>query len=159
MTFFEIGSQVARYPGLVRRLVRDGDETCNHTFTHVLLAGVPEWQRQAQIELTEAAIAGVTGHYTRLIRPPYSATPDAVSPLDERVLAQVAGVALLRRARELRQLGLAPARRVQDRRKREPSRDHRWHRDAARWRGNRAQTVAALRQPIPRLRARAGSGS
>lgn len=90
-TFFEIGSQVARYPNLVRLLVRDGDEIGNHTFTHVLLAGVPGWERQLQIQLTEAAIAGVTGHYTRLIRPPYSATPDAVTNEDEGVLARLAG--------------------------------------------------------------------
>jgi cellulose synthase/poly-beta-1,6-N-acetylglucosamine synthase-like glycosyltransferase/peptidoglycan/xylan/chitin deacetylase (PgdA/CDA1 family) len=90
-TFFLIGSQVARYPGLVRQLVRDGDEIGNHTFTHVLLSSVPGWQRSAQIDLTEAAIAGVTGRYTRLIRPPYSATPDAVTPQEDRVLAQLAG--------------------------------------------------------------------
>jgi cellulose synthase/poly-beta-1,6-N-acetylglucosamine synthase-like glycosyltransferase/peptidoglycan/xylan/chitin deacetylase (PgdA/CDA1 family) len=90
-TFFLIGSQVARYPGVVRELVRDGDEIGNHTFTHVLLSSVPTWQRDTQIDLTEAAIAGVTGRYTRLIRPPYSATPDAVTPQEERVLAQLAG--------------------------------------------------------------------
>jgi cellulose synthase/poly-beta-1,6-N-acetylglucosamine synthase-like glycosyltransferase/peptidoglycan/xylan/chitin deacetylase (PgdA/CDA1 family) len=90
-TFFEIGSQAARYPNLVRRLVADGDELGNHTFTHVLLSAVPSWERRMQIELAEATIAGITGHYTRLVRPPYSATPDAVTPLDERVLAGIAG--------------------------------------------------------------------
>jgi len=90
-TFFVIGSQAARYPGIVRQLVRDGDEIANHTFTHVLLSGVPPWQRRMQLGLTEAAIAGITGHYARLVRPPYSATPNAVTPLDERDLAQVAG--------------------------------------------------------------------
>ena len=44
-----------------------------------------------QIDLTEAAIAGITGHYARLIRPPYSATTDAVTPQDERELATLAG--------------------------------------------------------------------
>src|SRR3954471_277008 len=33
-TFFVIGSQAARHPDLVRRLVRDGNELGNHTFTH-----------------------------------------------------------------------------------------------------------------------------
>ncbi len=90
-TFFEIGSQAARYPDIVRQLVSDGDEIGNHTFTHVLLSGVPAWQRRMQVGLTEAVIAGITGHYARLLRPPYSATPDAVTPLDERDLAQLAG--------------------------------------------------------------------
>jgi len=90
-TFFEIGSQAARYPDIVRQLVRDGDEIGNHTFTHVLLSGVPLWQRRTQVGLTEAVIAGITGQYARLVRPPYSATPNAVTPLDERDLAQLAG--------------------------------------------------------------------
>lgn len=90
-TFFAIGSQAARYPGIVRQLVRDGNEIGNHTFTHAFLPGLPLWQRRMQIGLTEAALAGITGHYARLIRPPYSATPDAVTPLDERDLAQLVG--------------------------------------------------------------------
>jgi cellulose synthase/poly-beta-1,6-N-acetylglucosamine synthase-like glycosyltransferase len=90
-TFFEIGSQAARYPSLVRALVRDGNEIGNHTFTHVLLSAVPAWEDRVQIDLTEAALAGITGHYTRLIRPPYSSTPDAVTLRDERALARLAG--------------------------------------------------------------------
>jgi cellulose synthase/poly-beta-1,6-N-acetylglucosamine synthase-like glycosyltransferase/peptidoglycan/xylan/chitin deacetylase (PgdA/CDA1 family) len=90
-TFFLIGSEAARYPGIVRQLVRDGDELGNHTFTHVFLTGVPRWEGRLQIQLTEAVISGITGHYTRLLRPPYSATPDAVTPLDERTLAALAG--------------------------------------------------------------------
>jgi cellulose synthase/poly-beta-1,6-N-acetylglucosamine synthase-like glycosyltransferase/peptidoglycan/xylan/chitin deacetylase (PgdA/CDA1 family) len=90
-TFFLIGSQAARYPSIVRELVRDGDELGNHTFTHVFLSAVPAWEGHLQIELTEAVISGITGHYTRLLRPPYSATPDAVTPHDERTLAELAG--------------------------------------------------------------------
>ena len=90
-TFFLIGSLAARYPGLVRRLVADGDELGNHTFTHAFLSGIPLWEGRLQIELTEAVISGITGRYTRLLRPPYSATPTAVTPHDERVLARLAG--------------------------------------------------------------------
>jgi cellulose synthase/poly-beta-1,6-N-acetylglucosamine synthase-like glycosyltransferase/peptidoglycan/xylan/chitin deacetylase (PgdA/CDA1 family) len=90
-TFFEIGSQAARYPNLVRLVMRDGNEIGNHTFTHVLLSAVPYWEAKKQIELTEAVLVGVTGHYTRLIRPPYSSFPDAVTTRDERVLARLAG--------------------------------------------------------------------
>src|SRR5439155_20118130 len=90
-TFFVIGSDAARYPGLVRLVVRDGNELGNHTFTHVALANGSGWQRRLQLDLTEATIAGITGHYTRLVRPPYSATPDSVSRRDERELATLAG--------------------------------------------------------------------
>jgi cellulose synthase/poly-beta-1,6-N-acetylglucosamine synthase-like glycosyltransferase/peptidoglycan/xylan/chitin deacetylase (PgdA/CDA1 family) len=90
-TFFVIGSEAARHPDLVRLLVRDGNDLGNHTFTHVALSNGPGWQRRLQLDLTEAAIVGITGHYTRLVRPPYSATPDAVTSQDERDLAALAG--------------------------------------------------------------------
>jgi cellulose synthase/poly-beta-1,6-N-acetylglucosamine synthase-like glycosyltransferase/peptidoglycan/xylan/chitin deacetylase (PgdA/CDA1 family) len=90
-TFFVIGSDAARYPDLVRGLVRDGNELGNHTYTHVALSNGPGWQRRLQLDLTEATIAGITGHYTRLVRPPYSATPDSVSVQDEHDLAALAG--------------------------------------------------------------------
>lgn len=89
-TFFVVGSEVARQPGLVRQLVQDGHELGNHTFTHVDLSRAPEWQRRLQLELSEAAIVGVTGRYTRLIRPPYSATSDAVTAPQEKALARAA---------------------------------------------------------------------
>ncbi len=90
-TFFVIGSAASRHPDLIRLLVHDGNELGNHTFTHVALSNGPGWQRRLQLDLTEAAIVGITGHYTRLVRPPYSATPDAVTRQDERDLATLAG--------------------------------------------------------------------
>ncbi|MGZ4351931.1 MAG: bifunctional polysaccharide deacetylase/glycosyltransferase family 2 protein [Gaiellaceae bacterium] len=86
-TFFVVGSEVARHPEIVRQLVRDGYEIGNHTFTHTALSSGPEWQRRLQLELSESVIVGVTGHYTRIVRPPYSATSDAVTPSQERALA------------------------------------------------------------------------
>jgi cellulose synthase/poly-beta-1,6-N-acetylglucosamine synthase-like glycosyltransferase/peptidoglycan/xylan/chitin deacetylase (PgdA/CDA1 family) len=152
-TFFMIGSQAARRPDLVRLVARAGGEIGNHTFTHADLGALPAWQRRAQIDFTEAVLAGVTGRYPRFIRPPYSATPDAVTPRDERVLAQLIGSRYL--------LALADY----------DSRD--WTRPGVRrilanatpphrgrggvimlhdGGGNRAETVAALRLLIPRLR-------
>jgi cellulose synthase/poly-beta-1,6-N-acetylglucosamine synthase-like glycosyltransferase/peptidoglycan/xylan/chitin deacetylase (PgdA/CDA1 family) len=90
-TFFLIGSDAARHPDIVRTLVRDGNELGNHTFTHVALSNGPGWQRRLQLDLTEAAIVGITGHYTRLVRPPYSATPDSITRQTERDLAELAG--------------------------------------------------------------------
>ena len=90
-TFFVIGSQAARHPGIIRRLVRDGHELGDHTFTHTALTRGSEQQRRLQLELTEGVLAGITGHYARFVRPPYSATPDAVSPAQEHALARLAG--------------------------------------------------------------------
>ena len=89
-TFFVIGSQVARYPGIVRGLHRDGFELGNHTFTHADLSTLPSWVASEQVSLTESALAGAVGIRPRLLRPPYSATPSAVTPRQERALAGVA---------------------------------------------------------------------
>lgn len=88
-TFFVVGSEAARHPSIVRQIVADGEQIGNHTFTHVSLSNGPAWQRRMQLELTEATIAGITGRYARFIRPPYSATPDAVTPEQERNLAKL----------------------------------------------------------------------
>jgi cellulose synthase/poly-beta-1,6-N-acetylglucosamine synthase-like glycosyltransferase/peptidoglycan/xylan/chitin deacetylase (PgdA/CDA1 family) len=152
-TFFMVGSEAARHPDLVRLVERAGGEIGNHTFTHAALSSIPSWQRRAQIDFTEAVLMAITGRYPRFIRPPYSATPDAVTPRDERVLAHLIGSRYI--------LALADY----------DSRD--WARPGVRrivanatprkgrggvimlhdGGGNRAQTVAALRQLIPALRA------
>ena len=90
-TFFVVGSEAARHPDIVRMLERDGHELGNHTFTHATLSSGPLWLRRLQLSYTEAVTVGITGHYTRLVRPPYSATSDAVTPSDERSLAALAG--------------------------------------------------------------------
>jgi cellulose synthase/poly-beta-1,6-N-acetylglucosamine synthase-like glycosyltransferase/peptidoglycan/xylan/chitin deacetylase (PgdA/CDA1 family) len=90
-TFFLVGSQAARHPDLVRRLVREGHDIGNHTFTHAGLTEGRRWHRRLQLDLTEAVIVGITGRYARFLRPPYSASLAGVSHAQERELAQLAG--------------------------------------------------------------------
>jgi cellulose synthase/poly-beta-1,6-N-acetylglucosamine synthase-like glycosyltransferase/peptidoglycan/xylan/chitin deacetylase (PgdA/CDA1 family) len=89
-TFFVIGSKVVRHPRLVRSLRRSGFELGNHTFTHVDLATLPVWERRFQISLTERALDAATGVGSRLLRPPYSSVPAAVTPAQERAYADLA---------------------------------------------------------------------
>jgi len=89
-TFFEVGSMIVRWPEITRRLVRDGFEIGNHTFTHANLAALPDWEASAQIGATESAIAGVAGFRPRLVRPPYASTTSAVSASEARALTSVA---------------------------------------------------------------------
>ncbi len=88
-TFFEVGAQVVRYPGMTRMLHRDGFLLGNHTFTHAYLTSLPTWERRLQVSLAATAIAGQTGIMPRLLRPPYSSTPDAVTPADIRAWAPI----------------------------------------------------------------------
>jgi len=89
-TFFEVGSQVVRYPEVTRMLHRDGFALGDHTFTHADLSQLPGWEAQLQISLTESAISGITGTRPRLVRPPYSSTTEAVTPAEERAWGAVA---------------------------------------------------------------------
>jgi peptidoglycan/xylan/chitin deacetylase (PgdA/CDA1 family) len=89
--FFVVGSEVSRHPDVVRMLARDGHELGNHTFTHAALTNGADWMRRTQLDLTEAVLVGLTGRFSRLVRPPYSATPDAVTPAQERQLVKAAG--------------------------------------------------------------------
>ena len=89
-TFFVVGSQVVRHPGIVRRLRAQGFELGNHTFTHSDLAALPAWERNLQIGLTENALAGTVAVRPRLIRPPYSSVPAVVTPRQHRALEGLA---------------------------------------------------------------------
>src|SRR5262249_33930219 len=89
-TFFEIGSNAVRAPALTRRIVHDGFELGNHTFTHPDLATLPSWQRELQLSMTESAFSGIVGLRTRLLRPPYASTPDAVTPKQLLAWGQIA---------------------------------------------------------------------
>jgi cellulose synthase/poly-beta-1,6-N-acetylglucosamine synthase-like glycosyltransferase/peptidoglycan/xylan/chitin deacetylase (PgdA/CDA1 family) len=78
-TFFTVGSKVAKYPELAQRIVAEGHELGNHTYSHADLAAVPGWRLKLELSLTQRALAGATGLHTTLARPPYSATPDAIT--------------------------------------------------------------------------------
>jgi cellulose synthase/poly-beta-1,6-N-acetylglucosamine synthase-like glycosyltransferase/peptidoglycan/xylan/chitin deacetylase (PgdA/CDA1 family) len=89
-TFFVVGSEVVRHPDIVRRLHEDGFELGNHTFTHADLAALPGWEQTLQIGLTENALAGTVGLRARLVRPPYSSVPSAVSARQAKALGRIA---------------------------------------------------------------------
>jgi peptidoglycan/xylan/chitin deacetylase (PgdA/CDA1 family)/GT2 family glycosyltransferase len=86
-TFFLVGAHVASNPGLVQEELRDGDEIGSHTYTHVNLA-TAGWREDFELTLTQNALAGAAGVRTRLLRMPYSSTPDALSAADWRAAAR-----------------------------------------------------------------------
>jgi peptidoglycan/xylan/chitin deacetylase (PgdA/CDA1 family) len=69
--FFLVGRQVERHPDIARRIISEGHEIGNHSYSHPLyLSRTP---RQTRDELTRAqqAIADVTGVRPVWSRPPY----------------------------------------------------------------------------------------
>jgi cellulose synthase/poly-beta-1,6-N-acetylglucosamine synthase-like glycosyltransferase/peptidoglycan/xylan/chitin deacetylase (PgdA/CDA1 family) len=153
-TFFVVGSQAARHPAIVRNLARNGFGIGNHTFTHSALAMTARWQDELQLELTQSVIVGLTGHYARLLRPPYSATPDAVTVGQDRRLARLIGdhyvLALADLdSRDWERPGTAAI--VRNATPRGQDGGIVMFHDGG---GDRRQTVAAVERLIPRLRAR-----
>lgn len=70
-TFFVVGSEVAKYPAIVQREVREGHTVGNHTLTHPNL-GTGDIERQ--FGMTDRIIRAVTGIQTTLARLPYDGT-------------------------------------------------------------------------------------
>ena len=72
-TFFLVGVNAERYPGLVRRIVNEGHEIGNHTYYHSNLALC--WPEHIRLELnaTQLLLETITGRSTTLFRPPYDA--------------------------------------------------------------------------------------
>ncbi|MFI9817000.1 bifunctional polysaccharide deacetylase/glycosyltransferase family 2 protein [Saccharothrix variisporea] len=90
-TFFVTGVAAAQHPDLLERVVAEGHEVGLHTFTHVDLGQVGEARTSLELDQTRLALAGAVGRVSTLVRPPYSATPDALDNDDlagvERVVA------------------------------------------------------------------------
>lgn len=69
-TFFVVGSQVDRFPDLVRQEAAEGHEVANHTYHHVRLASIPGDLIETELKEGAKAIARAIGAETRLYRPP-----------------------------------------------------------------------------------------
>jgi poly-beta-1,6 N-acetyl-D-glucosamine synthase len=90
-TFFVIGQNAERHPGLLRRIWAEGHEIGNHTFTHPNLGAdppVPIERVRLELNATQRAIEADVGHSTILFRPPYNAdaeptTREEVIPIQE----------------------------------------------------------------------------
>jgi peptidoglycan-N-acetylglucosamine deacetylase len=86
-TFFLIGIQADKFPGLTARIYREGHEIGNHTFTHPDISNISPTFNRLELNLTEQLFASRLGIRTILFRPPYSIdaepdTEDEVRPLE-----------------------------------------------------------------------------
>jgi peptidoglycan/xylan/chitin deacetylase (PgdA/CDA1 family) len=75
-TFFIIGQNGAEYPDIMKRIVREGHELANHSWSHPNLAKMSDDAVRAQMQKTDEVIQAAAGKRTTLMRPPYgSITP------------------------------------------------------------------------------------
>lgn len=70
-TFFMIGENGVANPRLVQRVLAEGHDLGNHTFTHPNLGETSDSVAGVEINATQRLIEALTGRSTRLFRPPY----------------------------------------------------------------------------------------
>ncbi|KAF9438418.1 chitin deacetylase [Entomortierella beljakovae] len=81
-TFFVMGSNVVRYPEIMKAEVADGHHIASHTWSHHPLTTLSNQQIVAEIKWTEKAVFDITGLKMKYLRPPYG-------DIDNRVRAVV----------------------------------------------------------------------
>ncbi|MCK8624399.1 polysaccharide deacetylase family protein [Apilactobacillus sp. M161] len=78
-TFFELGSNVSKYPNISKQVAESGNLIGNHSWSHPQLNSLSKEQINKQIASTNAAIYKATGKMPSYLRPPYGATNSTVS--------------------------------------------------------------------------------
>lgn len=84
-TFFIIGQNGQANPSLVKRIVAEGHDIGNHSYTHPNLGEIPGKITELELNATQRLIESLTGRSSRLFRAPYFGdaepqTPDEVEP-------------------------------------------------------------------------------
>ena len=87
--FFLVGREAEQYPKLVERIVAEGHEIGNHTYTHPNLSEISAQQIRLELNATQRLIESITRRSTTLFRPPYNADSRPSDILEIRPLKQV----------------------------------------------------------------------
>ena len=77
-TFYVIGRNVEAYPDIARRIVAEGHEIANHTWTHPQLSRLSASRVADELRRTHETVLEVTGVRMTNLRPPYGAFNDSV---------------------------------------------------------------------------------
>jgi peptidoglycan/xylan/chitin deacetylase (PgdA/CDA1 family) len=72
-TFFVVGQCVAEYPEIAKRIVEEGHEIANHSWSHPQLTKLGEGGVTDQLGKTHDVVHQTTGVTMKLMRPPYGA--------------------------------------------------------------------------------------
>ncbi|WP_323034798.1 polysaccharide deacetylase family protein [Pararhodobacter sp.] len=72
-TFYVIGQSVRRYPEILHRIVAEGHEVGNHTWTHPTLSRLGNGSVLSEIDRTQEVVWRTVGALPVTMRPPYGA--------------------------------------------------------------------------------------
>ncbi|MFB9324468.1 polysaccharide deacetylase family protein [Paenibacillus aurantiacus] len=80
-TFFMVGTQVKKYPDMVKQIVADGHGIGNHTYHHANLAKLNENEIIQEIKTTDALFQHAVGFVPHLVRAPYGSVSDLLKSI------------------------------------------------------------------------------
>jgi cellulose synthase/poly-beta-1,6-N-acetylglucosamine synthase-like glycosyltransferase/peptidoglycan/xylan/chitin deacetylase (PgdA/CDA1 family) len=86
--FFLMGHNAENNPGLVQRILAEGHEIGNHTYTHPNLSLASPDQTRLELNATARLIEAITDRSTTLFRPPYNADSNPHDPREIDVIRQ-----------------------------------------------------------------------
>ncbi|HLZ78434.1 MAG TPA: glycosyltransferase, partial [Sphingomonas sp.] len=88
-TFFVIGENAVSHPALLNRIIDQGSELGNHSYTHPNMALVSGRGTRIELNATQRLIEAYTGRGTRLLRIPYFG--DAEPTTDDELVPALRG--------------------------------------------------------------------
>lgn len=83
-TFFVVGSKAQQYPGLIRRMIREGHSVQNHTYSHAWLTGCSDAVASLEISRGCDVIEAAAGVQPRCLRPPFGAINSRIESISTR---------------------------------------------------------------------------
>lgn len=72
-TFFVLGQNASRFPGVLQRAAAEGHEIGNHTWSHAKLTSCGREKLLSEMSRTRDAVIRATGQAPAVMRPPYGA--------------------------------------------------------------------------------------
>jgi len=91
-TFFVIGSQVQKYPELVKRIIEEGHELGNHTYSHSETFGFKTREKvEQELVKTNEVVKNVTGKKLNLYRPAFGVTNPRIASVVTKLNLLVIG--------------------------------------------------------------------
>lgn len=89
-TFFLIGKNAEKHPEMVRRILAEGHQIGNHTYSHVDLLKAERPEIIREIARAGQAVAAITGQTPQVVRPPHGfRDPVVLEVMNERKLKVV----------------------------------------------------------------------
>lgn len=73
-TFYVVGQLAREYPQIIRRILAEGHEIGNHTYTHPILTKISDDRIRKELGDTHKALVDIAGYHPRTMRPPGGGT-------------------------------------------------------------------------------------